>query len=209
SILDKYQYNVARVIARPFIGDTKLNFRRTGNRRDFSIKPFDTTVMEKLISEKNGNVIAIGKVSDIYAGIGISKEIKAVGLKELCNVTIQEIKNSSKNTIIFTNFVDFDSNWGHRRDVSGYAEGLEFFDSRLFDIINLVQEEDLLIITADHGCDPTWKGTDHTREHIPILIYSPGKKVRFLGHRKTFADIGQTIAKFFQLSDMKYGINML
>ncbi|MBZ2279207.1 phosphopentomutase, partial [Buchnera aphidicola] len=173
SILDKYQYNVARVIARPFIGDTKLNFRRTGNRRDFSIKPFDTTVMEKLISEKNGNVIAIGKVSDIYAGIGISKEIKAVGLKELCNVTIQEIKNSSKNTIIFTNFVDFDSNWGHRRDVSGYAEGLEFFDSRLFDIINLVQEEDLLIITADHGCDPTWKGTDHTREHIPILIYSP------------------------------------
>ncbi|MDE5285232.1 MAG: phosphopentomutase, partial [Buchnera aphidicola] len=168
-----------------------------------------TTVMEKLISEKHGHVIAIGKVSDIYAGVGISKKIKAVGLNELCNVTIQEIKNASNNTIVFTNFVDFDSTWGHRRDVAGYAEGLEFFDSRLPEIINLVKEEDLLIITADHGCDPTWQGTDHTREHIPILIYSPGKKVQFLGHRKTFADIGQTIAKFFQLSDMQYGINML
>ncbi|CAL4326593.1 phosphopentomutase [Buchnera aphidicola] len=207
-ILDKHQYKVARVIARPFIGNA-LNFQRTANRRDFSVKPFSTTVMEKLIDEKKGEVIAIGKTSDIFAGVGISKKIKANGLNELCNSTIREIKSSKNNTLIFTNLVDFDSNWGHRRDVSGYAKGLEFFDSRLSEIISLVKENDLLILTSDHGCDPTWKGTDHTRENIPILIYAPGIKTNFLGHRKTFSDIGQTIAKYFLLSNMAYGENML
>ncbi|AHG59861.1 phosphopentomutase [Buchnera aphidicola] len=209
TILDKYEYKVARVIARPFIGNDKYNFKRTGNRRDFSIKPFSTTVLEKLINEKQGLVIAIGKTSDIYGGIGISKNIKATGLDELCNSTINEIKRSKNNTLIFTNLVDFDSNWGHRRDISGYAKGLEFFDDKLSKIINLVKKTDLLILTADHGCDPTWTGTDHTRENIPILIYSPGIKTHFLGHRKTFADIGQTIAKYFLLSNMSYGQNML
>ncbi|WP_422667424.1 phosphopentomutase [Buchnera aphidicola] len=208
-ILDKNHYNIARVIARPFIGDTALKFQRTGNRRDLSLKPFQKTVMEKLIEEKNGKVIAVGKVSDIYAGVGISKSVKAVGLNELCNKTIEEIKSSSNNTLVFTNFVDFDSSWGHRRDVSGYAKGLEFFDSRLLEIINLVKKEDLLIITADHGCDPTWIGTDHTRENIPILIYSPSINSHCLGHRTTFSDIGQTIAKHFCLSSMQYGINMV
>ncbi|QCI20662.1 phosphopentomutase [Buchnera aphidicola (Brachycaudus cardui)] len=207
-ILDKYQYKVARVIARPFIGN-KSHFQRTGNRRDFSIKPFETTVMKKLIDEKKGKVIAIGKTSDIFAGIGISKNVKANGLNALCDSTISEIKKSKNNTLIFTNLVDFDSNWGHRRDVAGYAKGLELFDSRLSEIIDLVTENDLLILTADHGCDPTWKGTDHTRENIPILLYSPGIKTNFLGHRKTFSDIGQTIAKYFLLSNMSYGENML
>lgn len=207
-ILDKHEYNVARVIARPFIGDVS-NFQRTGNRRDFSIKPFSITVMEKLINEKRGKVIAIGKTSDIFAGVGISKNIKANGLDKLCDATINEIKLSKNNTLVFTNLVDFDSNWGHRRDVSGYAKGLEFFDSRLFEIINLIKDNDLLILTADHGCDPTWKGTDHTRENIPILVYSPSIKSHFLGHRKTFSDIGQTIAKYFLLSHMPYGENML
>ncbi|QCI17916.1 phosphopentomutase [Buchnera aphidicola (Acyrthosiphon lactucae)] len=208
-ILDKYKYKVARVIARPFIGNKKSNFQRTGNRRDFSIKPFSTTVIQKLIDEKKGQVIAIGKVSDIYSGVGISKKIKSTGLDELCNTTINEMKVAINNTIVFTNLVDFDSNWGHRRDVSGYAKGLEFFDSRLSEMINLVKKDDLLILTADHGCDPTWKGTDHTRENVPILIYSPGIKKYFLGHRKTFSDIGQTIAKYFLLTDMHYGQNML
>lgn len=208
-VLDKYKYKVARVIARPFMGSSKSNFQRTGNRRDFSIKPFSTTVMKKLIDEKKGQVVAIGKVSDIYGGVGISKKIKSSGLNELCNATINEIKLANNNTIVFTNLVDFDSNWGHRRDVSGYAKGLEFFDRRLSEIINLVEKNDMLILTADHGCDPTWKGTDHTRENIPILIYSPGIKKNFLGHRKTFADIGQTIAKYFLLSDMPYGQNIL
>jgi len=208
-ILDEYKYKVARVIARPFIGNNKANFQRTGNRRDFSMKPFSSTVMSKLIDEKQGQVIAIGKVSDIYSGVGISKKIKSTGLNELCNATIHEIKKSVNNTLIFTNLVDFDSNWGHRRDVAGYARGLELFDDRLSEIINLVKRNDLLILTADHGCDPTWKGTDHTRENVPILIYSPGIKTDFLGHRKTFSDIGQTIAKYFLLSRMTYGKNML
>ncbi|QCI16188.1 phosphopentomutase [Buchnera aphidicola] len=209
SILDKNKYNVARVIARPFTGKDKRDFQRTSNRRDFSIKPFAKTVIQKLIDEKNGKVIAIGKVSDIYAGVGISRSIKSNGLDELCNTTIREMKSARDNTIIFTNLVDFDSTWGHRRDVSGYARGLEFFDSKLPEIISLVQKNDLLILTADHGCDPTWKGTNHTRENIPILIYFPGIKNRFLGHRKTFSDIGQTIAKYFLLSDMLYGESML
>ncbi|QCI17339.1 phosphopentomutase [Buchnera aphidicola (Aphis helianthi)] len=208
TLLNKNKYKIARVIARPFIGTNKFNFERTGNRLDLSIKPPSMTVMEKLILEKQGKVIAIGKVSDIYAGIGISKSIKSFGLEELCNTTINEMKCAKNNTIIFTNFVDFDSIWGHRRDVAGYAKGLEFFDSQLLNMINLVKEKDLLIITADHGCDPTWIGTDHTRENIPILMYSPGKKINFLGHRKTFADIGQTISKYFALSEMKYGKHM-
>lgn len=208
-ILDELKYKVSRVIARPFIGGNKKNFQRTGNRRDYSIKPFSTTVMEKLIYEKQGTVIGIGKISDIYAGVGISKNIKSIGLNELCNSTIHQMQSALNNTIIFTNLVDFDSNWGHRRDVSGYAKGLEYFDSRLPEIINLVTKKDLLILTADHGCDPTWNGTNHTRENIPILIYSPSIQSKFLGHRKTFSDIGQTIAKYFLLSDMKYGKNML
>lgn len=208
ALLDKHKYKVARVIARPFLGTNKLNFQRTGNRRDLSLKPFSTTVMEKLINEKKGNVIAIGKVSDIYAGIGITKNIKSFGLKKLCNDTINQIKLSSNNTLVFSNFVDFDALWGHRRDVSGYAKGLEFFDSKLPDMLNLVQEKDLFIITADHGCDPTWIGTDHTRENVPVLIYSPYKKINFLGHRKTFSDISQTIAKYFGLSHMKYGTSI-
>ena len=207
-ILDKYKYKVARVIARPFVGNNKSNFQRTGNRRDFSMKPFSKTVLEKLIDEKKGQVIAIGKVSDIYSGVGISKKIKCTGLNELCNATINEMKKAINNTIVFTNLVDFDSNWGHRRDVSGYAKGLEFFDSKLSEIIRLVKKNDLLILTADHGCDPTWKGTDHTRENVPVLIYSPDIKQHFLGHRKTFSDIGQTIAKYFLLTDMPYGQNM-
>lgn len=208
TILDKNKYKVARVIARPFIGTNKLNFNRTGNRRDLSMQPPSITFMEKLIQEKKGTVIAIGKISDIYAGVGISKSIKSTGLYELCNSTIDQMKLAKNNTVIFTNFVDFDSVWGHRRDVSGYAKGLEFFDSKLSEMINLVKEKDLFILTADHGCDPTWKGTDHTRENIPILIYAPGKKINFLGYRDTFSDIGQTIAKHFSLSDMKYGKSM-
>lgn len=209
NLLDKNKFKIARVIARPFIGSNKSNFKRTKNRLDLSIYPPSITVMEKLINEKQGEVIGIGKVSDIYAGVGISKSIKSFGLKELCNTTINEMKLAKNNTIVFTNFVDFDSVWGHRRDVSGYAKGLEFFDDQLLNMINLVKEKDLLIITADHGCDPTWIGTDHTRENVPILIYSPNKKINFLGHRKTFSDIGQTIAKYFSLSEMQYGKSIL
>ncbi len=119
------------------------------------------------------------------------------------------MKTAPDQAIVFTNFVDFDSTWGHRRDVAGYAGGLELFDRRLPELMELVKEDDILILTADHGCDPTRQGTEHTREHIPILIYGPKVEPGSLGYRDTFADIGQTIAHYFDLSPMDYGKNML
>lgn len=207
-LLDKYNYNITRVIARPFIGEKKYQFVRTGNRRDFSKPPHKNTILKKLIIEKNGNVIALGKIADIFANIGITKRIHATGLDCLIKKTIEQIKIATNNTIVFVNFVDFDSIWGHRRDVSGYAQGLEFFDMQLPKILHSLYDEDILIITADHGCDPTWLGTDHTREFIPILLYSKFIKNNYLGHRNTFSDIGQTISKYFSLSPMKYGISI-
>lgn len=208
-ILNEKKYNIGRVISRPFIGFKKNQFIRTSNRSDLSNKPTSSTILQKLIDEKCGTVIGIGKISDIYSGVGITYNIKATGLNSLLDATISQIKKATHNTIIFTNFVDFDSLWGHRRDVSGYARGLEFFDSRLPELLDLIKKEDILIITADHGCDPTWSGTEHTREYVPILIYKPGILPKYLGHRKTFADIGQTLAQYFSLSKMDYGKNML
>ncbi|WP_080755806.1 phosphopentomutase [Aeromonas hydrophila] len=207
--LDIGGYNIGRVIARPFIGTSANNFLRTGNRHDLAVKPPSTTVMEKLIKEKSGTVIAIGKISDIYAGVGVTKALKAIGLTELFDMTINEIKSAKNNTIVFTNFVDFDSSFGHRRDVAGYAAALEYFDKRLPELLELIGNEDILLITADHGCDPTWPGTDHTREHIPILLYGHNIKPISLGRRESFADIGQSIAEYFGLSPMGYGVSML
>ncbi|CAL4325264.1 phosphopentomutase [Buchnera aphidicola] len=208
-ILNKKKYNVARVIARPFIGEKKGCFFRTNNRKDFSIKPIDDTVMVKLIKEKFGKVVSIGKISDIFSNVGITSSIKANGLIDLFDATIKEIKYAKNNTIVFVNFIDFDSLWGHRRDVVGYAKGLELFDQNLPRILQKITDKDLLIITADHGCDPTWKGSDHTRENVPVLLYRKNQKSNFLGHRKTFSDISQTIADFFSLSKMVYGKSML
>nr|BET44749.1 MAG: phosphopentomutase [Candidatus Aschnera chinzeii] len=204
-ILNDDKYNIARVIARPFIGSKKGYFQRTNNRRDYSMKPHKKTILKKLIEEKSGTVIAIGKIADIYANVGITKNIQAYGINNLFNISIQEIKKSTNNTIVFTNFVDFDSLYGHRRDVAGYAAELELFDSRLPEILQLIKENDILIITADHGCDPTWSGFDHTRENIPILIYGPNIKPGTLGYSNTFADIAQSIASYFGLSQMEYG----
>lgn len=209
SVLDEYNLNITRVIARPFLGDAQFNFTRTGNRRDFSKPPHKKTILQKLIDEKNGNVIALGKIGDIFAHIGITKSIYAVGLHALISETIHQIHVALNNTIVFVNFVDFDSIWGHRRDVSGYANGLEFFDVHLPHILHSLYDEDILIITADHGCDPTWPGTDHTREYVPILLYNKFMKNNYFGHRKTFSDIAQTIAKYFYLPPMKYGVSIL
>ncbi|MFO6485422.1 phosphopentomutase [Escherichia coli] len=154
---------------------------------------------------KHGQVVSVGKIADIYANCGITKKVKATGLDALFDATIKEMKEAGDNTIVFTNFVDFDSSWGHRRDVAGYAAGLELFDRRLPELMSLLRDDDILILTADHGCDPTWTGTDHTREHIPVLVYGPKVKPGSLGHRETFADIGQTLAKYFGTSDMEYG----
>ncbi|MBV6539988.1 phosphopentomutase [Ursidibacter maritimus] len=198
-------YNIGRVIARPFIGAKAGEFSRTGNRKDYAVEPPSATVLQKLVDEKGGEVVSIGKIADIYAHTGITRKIKATGLPELFERTLEEVKAAGNNTIVFTNFVNFDSDFGHRRDIAGYADALEYWDSRLPELLTLIQDEDLLIITADHGCDPTWQGTDHTREHIPVLLYGKNVAKQSYGRRETFADIGQTIATYFDLSPMDYG----
>ncbi len=202
-------YNIGRVIARPFIGAGKGQFERTGNRRDLSLEPPATTILQKLVEEKQGEVISIGKISDIYAGCGISRKVKATGIPALFDATLAQIEVAGDNSIVFTNFVDFDSAYGHRRNVAGYAAALEYFDRRLPEILALLKEDDVLIITADHGCDPTWPGTDHTREHIPVIVTGSKVKAGSLGRRETFADIGQSLAEHFGTSDMAYGKSFL
>ncbi|CDG48104.1 phosphopentomutase [Serratia symbiotica] len=202
-------YNIGRVIARPFVGDKPGEFQRTGNRHDLAVEPPAPTVLKKLVDEKGGEVVSIGKIADIYANVGITKQVKATGIDALFDATLREMDKAGDNTIVFTNFVDFDSSYGHRRDVAGYAAALELFDRRLPELLKRVNGDDIIIFTADHGCDPTWSGTDHTREHIPVLIYGPKVKPGSLGHRETFADIGQTVASYFGVSPMDYGNSML
>lgn len=197
-------YNIGRVIARPFVGDYSGHFSRTGNRHDYAVKPPSATVLDKLV-DAGGSVTSIGKIADIYAHQGITRKIKATGLEELFDATLSELEVAGDHSIVFTNFVDFDSSFGHRRNVSGYAGALEYFDKRLPELLERLQDGDVLMITADHGCDPTWPGTEHTREHIPILVYGPSVRPFDLGRRKTFADIGQSVADYFDLPAMDYG----
>ncbi len=202
-------YNIGRVIARPFTGPKAGEFARTGNRRDLSVEPPATTVLQKLVEEKGGDVVSIGKIADIYANCGITKKVKKNGLKDLFDATLDQVKEAGENTIVFTNFVDFDSAYGHRRDVAGYAAALEYFDSRIPELLAILKEDDVVIMAADHGCDPTWPGTDHTREHIPVLVYGEKVAAGSLGLRTTFADIGQSLAEYFGTSDMEYGKSFL
>lgn len=201
-------YNIARVIARPFEGEKKGEFKRTKNRHDYSVKPPMPTVLDA-IKNASGEVISVGKISDIYAKQGITKEVKASGLEELWDVTLEEAKNAPDFSLVFTNFVDFDMTWGHRRDVEGYARGLEYFDTRLPDLIAQMQAGDIAFITADHGCDPTYKGTDHTREHVPVIMFGPGVRPQYIGARETYADLGQTIADYFKLPPLQFGKSFL
>ena len=201
-------YNIARIIARPFIGEKKGEFTRTKNRHDYSVKPLMTTVLDKNCAAGN-KVIGIGKIRDIFAAQGISEHHPASGLEEIWNTTLNQVKTAPDNSIIFPNFVDFDMLWGHRRDAKGYAQGLEYFDSRLPELFALLREDDLVFITADHGNDPTAQGTDHTRENVPILMFGKKVKPQDIGHRQTFADLGQTIAERLELSPMEYGKSFL
>ncbi|MEW6417961.1 MAG: phosphopentomutase [Nitrospirota bacterium] len=194
---------VARVIARPFIGETG-NFRRTFRRKDFSLPPPELTLLDKL-QEKGIHTIGIGKIGEIFAGRGIGEIIHAENNEECVEKTIEAILQI-KQGILFTNLTDFDMLYGHRNDAKGYAIALEAFDQELPKIINAMKEDDLLIITADHGCDPTTESTDHSREYVPLLVY--GKLVKQgtnLGVRQTFADLGQTIAEIFRLNPLKNG----
>ena len=201
-------YNIARVIARPFEGEKKGEFKRTKNRHDYSVKPPMKTVLDE-IKEAGGEVISVGKISDIFAKQGITQAVKASGLEELWDVTLAQAAAAPDFSLVFTNFVDFDMTWGHRRDVEGYAKGLEYFDSRLPELAAQMQEGDIAFITADHGCDPTYKGTDHTREHVPVILFGPGIKPQALGGRDTYADLGQTLADYFKLPPLKFGQSFL
>ncbi len=202
------EYNIGRVIARPFTGDSPANYARTGNRRDLTTPPHAPTVLDKLVA-RGGDVISIGKIADIYAHRGITKKIKASGNAALFDATVETVRDEADDAIIFTNFVDFDMLYGHRRDVDGYANALEYFDGRLPEILELMRDDDVLVLCADHGCDPTWPGSDHTREHIPVLVYGKGVEPISLGRRKTFADIGQSLATHFGLEPMEYGTSFL
>ncbi len=201
-------YNIGRVIARPFVGNNASDFRRTGNRRDYSVLPPAPTVLDKLVAS-GGEVISIGKIADIFAHQGITHKVKATGIHDLFDATLKAMDTAGDRSIIFTNFVDFDSSYGHRRDAAGYAGALEDLDARIPRLLNAMQDGDVLIITADHGCDPTWPGTDHTREHIPVLVYGKSVPAGSLGKRDTFADIGQSLASYFGLSPMAYGQSFL
>ena len=199
---------IGRVIARPFVGENAANFRRTGNRRDFAIAPPEPTLLDR--NQAAGNqVYAIGKISDIYAGHGVTHKIKGSGIPQLFDKTLDAMEMAADNAFIMTNFVDFDSEYGHRRDVPGYAAALELFDARLPEMISKLRHDDLLILTADHGNDPTWPGTDHTREQVPILVFSPSLSPGEIGIRPTFADIGESIAHWLGLDSGRHGRSFL
>jgi len=201
-------YNIGRVIARPFVGSGKGQFSRTGNRKDLAVEPPAPTVLQKL-AEAGGQVVSVGKIADIYAHVGITQKYKATGLDELWDTTLAALKTTPGHSIIFTNFVDFDSSYGHRRDVAGYARALEQFDARLPELLAAMGDDDIVILTADHGCDPTWPGSDHTREHIPVLCYGKQVTPGSLGERATFADIGQSVASWLGVPAMDYGTSFL
>ena len=202
------EYNIGRVIARPFVGTGPGDFRRTGNRRDLTTPPPAPTVLDKLVAS-GGEVISIGKIADIYAHRGITRKIKATGNPALFDATLEILRDAPDRSIVFTNFVDFDMLYGHRRDIDGYAAALEYFDRRLPGLLELKHDDDILVICADHGCDPSWPGSDHTREHIPVLAFGAGLEAGSIGKRETFADIGQTLAEHFELAPMDYGTSFL
>lgn len=200
-------YNIGRVIARPFSG-TLGAYYRTPHRRDYSIPPPSPTLLDRIV-ENGDEVIAVGKVADIYAHRGISKIVKADDNMGLFDVFLKEVETAKEGSLVFVNLVDFDMVFGHRRDVAGYAKALEDFDKRLPDLEQILQPDDLVVITADHGCDPTWAGSDHTREHIPIVAFGPKVQPGPIGKRNTFADIGQTIAKHLNITPLSHGMSFL
>ncbi|UQW98486.1 phosphopentomutase [Rummeliibacillus sp. G93] len=203
----KPEYLVGRVIARPFVG-TPGHFERTSNRHDYALKPFGRTVMNEL-KDAGFDVIALGKISDIYNGEGVTEAIRTQdnddGMDQLVNVLKKDFQGIS-----FLNLVDFDAKYGHRRDPIGYGEALEEFDRRLAEALDLMKEDDLLLITADHGNDPTFPGTDHTREFVPLIAYSPRlKEGKELPKTETFAAIGATIAENFGVKMPEFGTSFL
>lgn len=193
------KHAVGRVIARPFLGSNG-KYYRTSNRKDFSLQPIGNTILD-LVSKNGLNSFGIGKIEDIFCQRGLTGYDHAQGNTECIKSTFKAMEEINDG-IIFTNLVDFDMIYGHRRDVDGYSKALEEFDLELINIQNKMNEDDLLIITADHGCDPTFKGTDHTREYVPVLVWNKNINTPInLGVRKTYRDIAATIAENFNINE--------
>ncbi len=199
---------IGRVIARPFIGENANDFERTGNRRDFALSPPSKTLLD-YTKHAGRQVLAIDKISDIFAAHGVTHKIKAHGNMAMFDATLEALDMAEDGSLIFSNFVDFDSEYGHRRDVIGYANALEKFDRRLPELFAKMREGDLLILTADHGNDPTWVGTDHTREQVPILCYSKAIEKGTIGLRTSFSDIGKSVANWLEIDEKLHGKKFL
>lgn len=192
------EHNIGRIIARPFVGPRKGEFRRTANRKDFSVRPTGETVVERA-HRAGREVIGLGKIADIFDGVGIGTEIRTESNSDGMRRTLDLVRQSSAD-FIFTNLVDFDSKYGHRNDPIGYAKALETFDGELAALLESLRDGDLVFITADHGCDPTDVSTDHTREYVPLVVAGPRVRgARPLGTRPSFADLGATIADWLEL----------
>jgi phosphopentomutase len=201
------EYKIGRVIARPFLGAPGA-FRRTANRRDLTVPPPEPTLLDRLTGA-GGRVVGIGKIADIFAGRGVGASKKAAGNEAVLAETLAAAAREGERTLVFANFNDFDTLYGHRRDVAGYAAALEAFDAMLPRLEAALRPGDLAVLTADHGCDPTYRGTDPTREHVPVLAFGPGVAPRPLGRRDGFADIGQTVARHLDLDPLPHGAAFL
>lgn len=204
--------NIGRVIARPFIGETSADFERTGNRRDYAVPPPSPTLLNH-VQASGHSVYAVGKISDIFAGSGVTHQCKAHGNQALVDATLDAMDEAGDGDLVFTNLVDFDMLYGHRRDSAGYAAALEAFDKRLPELQAKMRDGDVLILTADHGCDPQWPGTDHTRECVPVLLSTPallaGEKCGTIGMRRSFADIGKSVASYLGVDNDLAGEDFL
>jgi phosphopentomutase len=200
--------NIGRVIARPFIGSTPENFVRTANRKDFSIPPLPGNLFARAAAAGR-EIVSIGKIGDIFAHRDTGRELKGKSNADHIDLTIKALEQTGDRGFVFVNLVDFDSEYGHRRDVPGYAACLEAFDARLPEIQAAARPGDLIVLTADHGNDPTWRGYDHTREHVPILAFGPNVKPGPIGVRASFADIAETIAEHLGLPPGAFGRSWL
>jgi phosphopentomutase len=199
---------IGRVIARPFSGETRGAFRRTANRKDWAIEPAEPTILDQLTAAER-KVITIGKIGDIFAHRGTGEEVKAAGNVALLDAALKAFERLPEGGLVFANLIDFDVEYGHRRDVPGYAAALEAFDRRIPEITARLRPGDLAIITADHGNDPTWRGTDHTRERVPILAFGPGIRTGSMGVRASLADIAASLSEHLGLKPGRKGTSFL
>lgn len=202
------KYNVGRVIARPFVGTSRANFIRTPNRKDYAVPPPEPTLLDRVV-DAGRHTLAVGKIGDIFAHRGISTLRKAPDNMAMFDQALLAMDEARDGDFVFANFVDFDTQFGHRRDVPGYAAALEAFDRRLPEALNKLHPGDMLVLTADHGCDPTYRGTDHTRERVPVLGTGPRFRAGSVGVRASYADISATISRHLGIPAGPHGTSFL